>query len=79
MVPYTTTRPMYEYIIQTRVRHLGCLGLFQQQIPSAFSPNQRTSTSNHLVHVPYRVQITDNGLGKRLLVSLRREPFKNAF
>ena len=45
----------------------------------AFPPEFRSITIAYLVHLRHSTQITDNGIGKRHLVSLRLKPTKNAF
>ena len=57
-------------------RVFRCLNV---QIPPPLSPKQRTITTPSLVHLRYLTRITDNGFGKRYLVSLRPELSKNAF
>jgi hypothetical protein len=69
---------MYECIIQTRgigilwvtVHRLNTLHIFTET---------RSITSGRLVDLRYSTQITDNGIGKRHLVSLRLKLSKNAF
>jgi hypothetical protein len=70
---------MYECIIHTKGTGILWVAGASRLNTFYIFIETRSITICSLVHVRYSLQITDNGIGKRHLVSLRLKLSKNAF